>query len=219
MRISHISDTHGKFPIIDNTAHYIIHSGDFFPNSEAIFADKRIEEARFQKEWLKSQLYNLKEKIGNKEFLFISGNHDFVPGDEMEEILKSAAIKAICLNDKVVSFAGLTFYGFPYITAIKGRWNYECLVPEMERHCRELIDNISANKVDVIVAHSPLHILNLAFDGRDCGNPILASKLFYQNELAVKYYLCGHCHEGHGIAIDNGILFSNAATVQHIIEY
>lgn len=219
MFIEHISDTHGKMFSCQRRNSILIHSGDMFPNLMNGYLE---DEIIFQKEWVIKNI-----SLFPKEFLYTLGNHDFIDPFELEEIFNSNGIKAICLHDKVVSYYGMKFYGFPYIPIIQGRWNYECFIDDMQKHVNKLIEHL--NEIDVIVAHAPLYgFLDISYThgcagtmAMNVGNSVLLNALNY-NDNKVKYYLCGHIHpENFGqssIAMFNNMLISNAATSRNFIQ-
>lgn len=218
MFIEHVSDSHGRMFSYNRHNSILIHSGDMLPNSDYIFADNLEKEIEYQKNWVIKNI-----SLFPSNFVFTLGNHDFVDGFELEQIFKGHGISAVCLHDKIVNYGGLRLYGFPYIPKIAGMWNYECDSDQMLEHANRMIAVLSG--VDCIVAHSPLggildYIVPEApyFSGGSVGNHILSNKLNYI-EHNVKYYLHGHIHEQHGIAIKNGMLISNAATVKNYIEF
>ena len=212
MRIKHVSDTHGRMFSFDNRAHILIHSGDMLPNSVAILNGDIEGEINFQKGWVKKNI-----SLFPKSFLFTLGNHDFVDAFELESLFQENKIKAYCLHDKVVSFGGMNYYGFPYIPRIGDRWNYECTEEELAEHSNNLIDKI--DEINCIVAHAPLYGI-LDNHVQYYGNSILLNKLMYSGCMGttLKYFMHGHMHESPGVSVVNNVLFSNAATTSNIIE-
>lgn len=219
MRFQHISDTHGDIPRMYNNAHAVIHSGDFFPNSIEVRAFNYIKEKDFQRQWLKDNVESLKANLRDRAFLFTLGNHDFLSGEETSDILTRNGIENICLHDKVNYYAGFKFYGFPYIPAINGKWNFERTTDQMIIHANDLVERVNQDPVDFIVAHSPMHCLD--YDSVfhvNFSNAAMANALLYRLNVLPKYYLHGHIHSAHGVCFKDNILFSNAATVSNVIE-
>ena len=220
MRICHISDTHGEFPILNNKFDVIVHSGDFFPNSPAILFGSSGQEAEFQKDWLTKRIPDLKDMVGNYPFLFTLGNHDFLSSEIVEQLLQQAGIKAFSLNNKHVTIDSINLYGFPYIPYISGKWNYELMLPEMQIQVDKMTEQLNSVQTHVLVCHAPIYkTLDLAFSNNNFGSTVIANMLDYsisQNKMPVAY-LHGHIHEAAGISIRNNLLVSNAATTQQII--
>lgn len=220
MRILHGSDWHGHIPKLLGNFDITISSGDFFPNSK-YFTTDRPKEIDLQYQWLKSKIPILKEYLWGRPFLFIMGNHDFCSPDRMEEILIKGGINAINLTDKLITYEGVNFYGFPYIPYYHGFWNYECTPIEMYEHIKKMVNTLNTSYVDVLVTHSPPYkCLDLTHGNVEMGSTAIANALDYQlNEgMLPQALLCGHCHEASGITMRNGMLVSNAALRQHIIS-
>jgi Icc-related predicted phosphoesterase len=220
MRICHISDTHGNLNPLRGKFDIIIHSGDFFPDYN-IYKAGIIDSKDFQQKYLAYKVKKIKGQVGTKPFFFVLGNHDFVDPDLIENILRDNDINAFSLHNKIVNYNDFSFYGFPYVPYINGCWNYELDSSQMKVKSSNLIKDIKGKKVDVIVAHAPLHgFLDQTSNGTHIGNNILIDYLTYKLDVVdlPKWYLCGHVHESHGINCDGSIFVSNAATTQNIIE-
>lgn len=215
MFIEHISDTHGRLFSCNRPNSILIHSGDMFPN---LMNGSLDDEKDFQISWVKKNI-----SLFPREFFYTLGNHDFVDPFELEAIFNDNGIKATCLHDKVVSYYGMKFYGFPYIPIIQGRWNYECVIAEMQKHVDRLVDNLG--EIDVIVAHAPLYgFLDISYThgcagtmATNVGNSTLLNALNY-NKNHVGFYLHGHEHSNNGVAMFNNMLISNAATTRNFIQ-
>jgi Icc-related predicted phosphoesterase len=219
MRYIHWSDNHSLFIPLYGSWDCAISTGDFFPNSHHIFNHDHVKEAKFQMQWLKDNIENLKIQLQGKDFLFVLGNHDFVDPIKMEALLQSYEINAINLTNKLVSYAGVNFYGFPYVPTIDGRWNYERAVPEMQQEIRKLKDIID-NHVDVLACHCPPYDCLDTDQGNHFGNRIMNDMLDYQitEDKLPKYLFCGHVHQSNGIKMRDKMLVINSATTQNIIE-
>lgn len=221
LRAIHISDTHGNFPSLRGKFDCVIHTGDLFPNSHHVMAGNRVKEMAFQLQWLRDSLPNIKSWLQGYPMLFILGNHDFLNPDVMELELRSLDIEAFNVTDKILSFQNVNFYGFPYIPAINGMWNYERELPEMGQEVDKMVEVINKTYVDVLACHAPpFKMLDLSRSNQLLGSTVIADALSYKvnPDMMPAYYLCGHIHEAHGVSIRNGIVYSNAATTQHIVE-
>lgn len=212
MKILHISDTHGMFKNLNQDCDCVLHTGDFFPNQiyyQLKMVDKEIE---YQETWIKQNIFSIKRWIGNKTFLFVLGNHDFLSHERVEDIFNSAGIQAFSLFNKHVTFNNLKFYGFPYWMEIGRIFNYECSDEEMNDNISLLSQNLTANPVDILACHcGPSGVLNLKN-----GNNKLRDCISSLNKKP-KVIAFGHEHSNYGTVIMNDILYSNAATVQNII--
>lgn len=221
MRLCHVSDTHGNLPRLYGRYDVIIHTGDLFPNSQHVFTGNKVQEAVFQEEWLKSRLEDFKAWLMGHPFLYVPGNHDFMHPDRMEHILRAAGLEVLGLTDKVTTFRGVNFYGFPYIPYIDGSWNYERQLPEMQQEVSKMMEELNKTYVDVLACHAPPYkILDLSIGNEILGSTAIADGLDYKlgRDMLPQVYLCGHIHEAHGVAVRNGILVSNAATTRNLIE-
>ena len=221
MRICHISDTHSGLPPLYGRYDIVLHTGDFLPNSHHVSTGNRVREAEFQLQWVKDHAAELRQWLQGQPFLFILGNHDFCSPEMLEELLRSLGIDAHNITEKVYPFKDVTFYGFPYVPAINGMWNYEREVPEMETEVEKLVEALNKNHVDVLACHSPIHgTLDLSMGNLVLGSTVITNALDYkvEKEMLPKFYLHGHIHEAHGMSVRNGMVISNAATTKHIIE-
>lgn len=221
MRICHISDTHGGFFPLYGRYDLVLHTGDFFPNSPAVFTGNKTQEMVFQLQWLRNSIPNIKQQLQGHPFLYVPGNHDFLHPDLMEHELRTAGIEAIGLTDKITMFRGVNFYGFPYVPYINGSWNYEKELPEMQIEVDKMVEQLNKTYVDVLACHAPPYrVLDLSLGNEILGSTAIAHALDYKIEKAMmpQVYLCGHIHEAHGVSNRNGMLISNAATTRHLIE-
>jgi Icc-related predicted phosphoesterase len=226
MRICHVSDLHGNFKRLNGVFDIVVSSGDLLPNRESyVSKGRRNFEESFQYNWIKDNIEKFKDLLDGKPFLFINGNHDFLHPDSIVDLLRQNDINAISLEDKIINFNGINFYGFPYIPYIHGGFNYEKMDKDMVKEIDKMIENINnSSGVEVLVAHAPPHqILDKAFDrlnnGPRYGNVALLNAMDYKlNVKGPEIVCCGHIHQSHGVMIKNGVLYSNAATTQQIIE-
>lgn len=223
LRICHLSDTHGGFPRLHGRYDAVVHTGDFFPNSHHVNDGNKVQEAVFQMKWLEENVGLLKQQLQGHPYLFVLGNHDFVHPSMVEAFLQGEGIKAIDLTDKVVEHNGVKFYGFPYIPAIDGRWNYERQTPEMQAEVDKMVEvlNNEEKPVNVLACHAPLvRCLDLSYGNMVLGSSVIANALDYKidEKKMPTHYLCGHIHEAHGVTLRNGMLVSNAAVTYQILE-
>jgi Icc-related predicted phosphoesterase len=224
MRLIHVSDTHGGFPRLHGKYDCVVHTGDFFPDGPFFKNGTKAQIAVWQMKWLEDHIDDMKQQLQGHPYLFIEGNHDFVNPQMVEMFLNSEGIKAIDLIDKIVNHEGINFYGFPYVPAINGQFNYEREIPEMQQEMDKMIAAITSTYstyVDVWVCHAPPHqTLDLSHGNMILGSSVIATALDYQipEEKMPTHYLCGHIHDSHGITMRKDVLVSNAATTYHILE-
>jgi Icc-related predicted phosphoesterase len=221
MRIMHISDTHGTLPTLYGRFDLVLHSGDLFPNSHHRAEGNKNREMAFQLQWLRDTIPEFKKQLRGHPFLYVPGNHDFLHPDLMEYEMRSEGIEAIGLTNKITSYHNVNFYGFPYVPFIDGSWNYECQIPEMQVEVDKMVEQLNSTFVDVMTCHSPpFKSLDLTIGNEIIGSTVIANALDYKinKEMMPPTYLCGHVHEAAGITVRNGVLISNMATNQTIIE-
>jgi len=219
MRICHVSDTHGHIFQPNRFCNIVVHSGDMLPDPP--YFSSHLSAAIWQKDWLNNKAKDIKLNINKLPFIFVNGNHDYLSGEEIEEVLVSNKIKATCINDKLFSFEGLNFYGFPWVKHINGLFSYELSDNSMNIKCLELKDVLSNNYINVLVAHGPMKD-GLSIEGSlEYGNEKLKDTIFsLQNQNIPDYMLVGHIHLAKGIKYINSInmLVVNSATTIHYLE-
>lgn len=218
MRIIHVSDTHGKFPELKGYGQVVVHSGDFCPD----FICNDNQPAYYQEIWLKEKVVQIKNWLNGRPLLFCLGNHDHISPTVFEKVLKDAGIEAYDLTEKVVVYGSVNFYGFPYVPTINGKYAYECNIYQMQDRVDAMLAVTEVMYIDVIVAHCPpANCLDYDhYQDRHFGNTSLTQALDYKwsRDMLPQAILVGHIHSNNGVTIKNGVLISNAATTQNIIE-
>lgn len=221
MRILHISDTHGSFNPLIGPFDVILHTGDLLPNFPSIMSGDKNREIENQANWINQNISHFKKWIGDNTFLFVAGNHDITPSQRIIDILVDNKIKAVNITEKVFQFNGKTFYGIPNINKINGRWAYESTPEEMLKAFNKFKTALALyRRIDVLAAHMPLYgMLDFTKRFERMGSTVFLEEL---NKLDYTIlpdaYAHGHCHECFGISAHRGMIVSNAATVQNIIE-
>jgi Icc-related predicted phosphoesterase len=221
MRLCHVSDTHGKFPRLYGRYDAVIHTGDLLPNSHHVFTGNRNLEMAFQLQWIRDNINEFKSWLGGHPLLYVPGNHDFIDSNLLEFELRSVGLEVFNLTDKVLTFQGVNFYGFPYVPSINGMWNYERELPEMQKEVDKMVLELNKTYVDVLACHAPPYKqLDLTMGNEVVGCQVMATALDYKinKDMLPSYFLCGHIHEANGMSVRNGMMVSNAATTRHIIE-
>lgn len=243
MIICHTSDNHGFqykvdgeivsiFPDIKEEFDVFVCSGDFIPDGHwgpHRDLDLLHQSEKYQEYWVNKYAPDIKKWTHNKPFLFCSGNHDFI---NPCKILKKHGINAIDLDDKVVEFMGLTFYGFPYIPFMVDNWNHERNAQDMNTECNRMLSRLKdagkEDQLDILVSHCPIYgILDFTINhGREhIGNAQMAHTLSYKMKKLPILYLCGHNHDQGSETAQLGsfdraeqMFISNAATTYRIIN-
>jgi len=218
MRILHISDTHSKFPELKGNFDVVVHSGDWLPD----YAVNIDQYAINQETWVYTKAAEIKKWLNGKPFFLSQGNHDFANPNAVEYILRSEGIEAYNIENKIVSYQGTNFYGFPYVPTINGEFNYEKDEQEMFLATDELAETLNKTYIDVLVAHCPIYgvLSTSSFSLENYGNQDMKRIFEYKvsKDMIPSAYLCGHLHSCYGIKNYYGMLVSNAACTQHIIS-
>jgi len=221
LRLCHASDTHGTFPLLHGRYNVVVHTGDFFPNSQHCLLSDKSKEMKFQLQWLRDSLDDIRQWLNGHTLIYVPGNHDFLHPDTIEYELQRVGIEAYGITNRLFTHQGITFYGFPYVPTIDGTWNYEKDLPEMQIEADKMAEKLNKTKVDVLCCHSAIYgCMDLSYGNEVLGSTVIANALDYKidKDMLPEYFLHGHLHEAAGISIRNGILVSNAATTYNIIE-
>ncbi len=216
LRICHVSDLHGYFIPLPKEFDVLVFSGDFFKFNQRkpnYGPERRREEIEFQTNWTRFNLPNIKKWLDGRPIVWCSGNHDFI---NPCQILNDNGIEAIDIDEKVVEYKGLVWYGFPYVRYLIGEWNWELDPQHWRNECQNIVKRLkeakSLDKLDVLVAHSPPEgIVDMTdYNGR-VGNPHMNAVINYALQKTLPLYCCGHIHQAYGWTKTNGTLYSNAA--------
>ncbi|MBS0393261.1 MAG: metallophosphatase domain-containing protein [Proteobacteria bacterium] len=191
MRIVIVSDTHGHHGSLGElSGDVLVHCGDAFRGGARDPADvDRLDD------WFGRQRFGC--------ILCVGGNHDF----ELERrALRPPVFRhAIYLEDAEHSFAGVRFYGAPWVPQLAG-WAYY-------RPDAELRDRWSRVPpgIDVLVTHTPAAgILDRNRAGVSLGCRELRERL---RAVRPRLHLFGHTHASAGVETVGPTLHVNAALV------
>ena len=183
MKITAISDLHGKCPVLAE-GDLLIVAGDL--------AQEGREPSFYA--WLEMQPYVHK--------VYIAGNHDW----HLIGCLPKSEGSVHYLMNSGVEISGLKIWGSPF-TPRFGNWAFmdnrgEC----MARHW-----DIIPEDTDILVTHGPPKgILDRTVRGVDAGCEALVEHLKTSN---IKYHIFGHIHEGYGRLNKDGIHYLNVSYV------
>ena len=125
--------------------------------------------------------------------IFICGNHD--------DCLYDANIDGLdanvhFLSNSGIEMDGVKFYGVPMFIE-------DCITDRQSRNYASIPDD-----TDVLITHSPAYGILDFDDGINYGSEEILSRI---SELHLKAHLFGHIHAQHGVAEQNGIIFSNGS--------
>lgn len=237
IKICHASDWHGDYSHLKEADVYVF-SGDMLDNYPIIKPSRSSDfglfgggfsriidhskEKRCQDNWFKKKFGAkgttlrkfLPQSCRDNPVVVVRGNHDFTDlgpmfGGEVFEINHDPT--------RTVEYCGLKFGGFRGVPTFTNEWCDEFGDEYLEEQVRRLPDDL-----DVVVTHAPPHgILDYAW-GENIGIKALASWINikqYDGTRMPKLFCFGHCHNSCAMKeMDDGTIFSNAATLKRIIE-
>lgn len=118
--------------------------------------------------------------------IFVVGNHDLClwEADDIEDLLDNVHF----LQDRGCEIEGVRFFGLAY------------------NHPEELIPS----DVDVLVTHEPPAMILDESNGTHWGNVAIRNKVL---QVKPKYHLFGHAHDAYGTEKHEGVIFSNASSL------
>lgn len=198
MRLCLISDTHEQHDkIIIPKCDVLIHAGDMTGRGA-------IGKLEAFSDWIARLIAD--GTVG--EAVYIAGNHDLSledSPDTSEAVLKAGKY----LNESWV-YVGpdavntLAVYGLPHQLKFND-WAFNVEEEDLER----LLSYIP-EKMDILVTHgTPYGVLDENHVGHKCGSKALLSWI---KEYKPRVVVCGHIHEGYGIAMVDNTLVVNAST-------
>ena len=123
--------------------------------------------------------------------IFVAGNHDICLWDA--EGIEDLPDNVHFLQDKSVTIDGVKFFGLAYD-------HPDYLIPE---------------DADVVVTHEPPVMILDESAGIHWGNAPIRNRIL---EIKPRYHLFGHAHERYGTHKQDGIVFSNAALLNDVLQ-
>jgi len=195
MKITFISDTHGRTPDINQYVEgkdILIHAGD-------ITSMGGIHEVEKALDWLAEQ--DFKHKV------LIPGNHDYLFEFDFNTALTMCESRGIkLLIDSMVEIEGIKIWGSP-ITPWFNNWAFNRFRgSSIQAHWNKIPKGI-----DILVTHGPpAHIGELCKtqEGEDVGCEDLYNTI---QIIKPKYCVFGHIHEGFGMKEIDGVKYINAS--------
>jgi len=155
-------------------------------------------------------------KLPHDTKLIIPGNHD-ITLDEKHTLYHKDAISWIKLDrntilgiNEIVTIRNLRILCVSYINPIGlyNRWGFERDEQAQSDFYNKIKthDMILEGPVDIVVSHSPPFGI---MDEENYGSRPL---LEFIQQVRPKYHIFGHCHDGHGKQIIDGITYINSAS-------
>jgi Icc-related predicted phosphoesterase len=201
MRMTFISDTHGKHKYLTSKAYNnILGSGDCIIHAGDISNLGKVGEIKDFLDWFSNTDYTHK--------IFIAGNHDF--GFEVvQDIAPEYKEKGVhYLFDSEVVIDGVKFYGSPWQPEF---YNWAFNLPRGEKWKK-----IPGN-TDVLITHGPAHgMLDHTPQGELVGCKDLFNRVM---EVQPKIHVCGHIHWAYGQKNFFGVEFLNASVLNERYQY
>lgn len=198
MKITVLSDTHGKEPILPG-GDLLIHCGDLSVNG-------------FRVEVIKQLNYLHEQYDKYSKIIVIPGNHDLFAErhpKEFEEACLMAGIEV--LINRSTEYEGLKIWGSP-VTPVYHNWAFN--LPEGSRF--DIYELIPPDTNLVITHGPPMGILDENNRMQRIGCQVLRDKI---QEIKPLAHVFGHCHESQGSLIQDKTLFVNCATTVRELEF
>ncbi len=228
LRVVHVSDTHGRLPLLSGRADVVVHSGDWAPNrhdeddphKDGTLYAKPDREEEFQAEWFDKSAKDIAEWLNGRPLIYCPGNHCF---HDPTARLRAEGIDFVNLGvQRLYEYTeNIPFFGFPFCPQDVHPWNYALGGEAMAREIERMRAILEDKRQIMLVAHCPPGgILDKGRAGTGYGNTQLASFLSYSS-VDVKAVLCGHIHADHGVFFDTDahLIISNAATAVHNLVF
>jgi predicted phosphodiesterase len=213
MRITFISDTHGKHDEVTHTlpgGDLLIHAGDISNRG------RRTEIQDFIK-WF-SGIDNYTHKI------FIAGNHDFGCQDEPAAVTELLRLNPGCeyLYDDLFLVGKETDDYDKMIKVWGSPWqpefhNWAFNLPRQGQELKAVWDMITPD-VDILITHGPPfgHLDYVAYNKLNVGCELLRERVDY---LKPKIHVFGHIHSGYGYKFDGHTHYFNAAVLDERYQF
>lgn len=198
-----VSDTHGQVVRGMPDADFLIHCGDWSRSGAYQDTHKFIR-------WLES----IRHKFNY--IICVPGNHDiWVEQNQLAAKKMFGDIGAELLIHEQTTLDGVNFYGMP-LSPEFGRWAFMAPLDKRKQACDAIPEGI-----DVLVTHSPPSgYLDVLSDkgsepGKHAGCAALTAAIY---RVQPTYALCGHIHEGAGIARMDSTILVNAAMMDETYQ-
>jgi Icc-related predicted phosphoesterase len=162
---------------------------------------------------------------GFENVFYVTGNHDppsLIKHGIGETSEPSSRMSPICLHGRVVSFHDLTFIGLSgFHPPFYGKWDIEGLPITRDSEVTAMLDGLFTKAVHefhsdkhrtVLVTHDPPFGVcdRSVLTKTNAGSQAIMKAILKWNPLAA---LCGHIHEGRGIATLGNTLVINPGSI------
>ena len=205
MKMTYISDTHGKHEHLTSKAYNnILGSGDVLVHAGDCTNVGKVGEIKDFLDWFSNTDYTHK--------IFIAGNHDF--GFELvHDIAPEYKEKGVhYLYDSEVVIDGVKFYGSPWQPEF---FDWAFNLPRGEKLAEKW--SLIPGNTDVLITHGPAYGM---LDWVPSNQRVGCQDLFHRvMEVQPKIHVCGHIHCAYGQKYFNGVEFLNAAVLNERYQY
>lgn len=207
MKLACAADIHGKRGLTWPEADVLVLAGDILPTKSHDKVRDTFLQRRFFEEDLLPKLAGLKQRA-YRDIIVVPGNHDRLFATETYSCRESFKKLGIhFLIDEACKIQGKMFWGSPWTPWFGGHhWVYNFPNPEANfararAHARNCWAQIPDN-TDVIVTHGPAYgIRDYTNSLENVGCPFLLEVI---KKVQPSLHVCGHIHEGSGVAGCNG---------------
>ena len=205
MKMTYISDTHGKHEHLTSKAYNnILGSGDVLVHAGDCTNVGKVGEIKDFLDWFSNTDYTHK--------IFIAGNHDF--GFELvHDIAPEYKEKGVhYLFDSEVVIDGLKFYGSPWQPEF---YDWAFNLPRGEKLAEKW--SLIPGDTDILITHGPAYGM---LDWVPSNQQVGCQDLFHRvMEVQPKIHVCGHIHCAYGQKYFNGVEFLNASVLNERYQY
>ena len=205
MKMTYISDTHGKHEHLTSKAYNnILGSGDVLVHAGDCTNVGKVGEIKDFLDWFSNTDYTHK--------IFIAGNHDF--GFELvHDIAPEYKEKGVhYLFDSEVVIDGLKFYGSPWQPEF---YDWAFNLPRGEKLAEKW--SLIPGDTDILITHGPAYgMLDWVPNNQQVGCQDLFHRVM---EVQPKIHVCGHIHCAYGQKYFNNVEFLNASVLNERYQH
>jgi len=205
MKMTYISDTHGKHEHLTSKAYNnILGSGDVLVHAGDCTNVGKVGEIKDFLDWFSNTDYTHK--------IFIAGNHDF--GFELvHDIAPEYKEKGVhYLFDSEVVIDGVKFYGSPWQPEF---YDWAFNLPRGEKLAEKW--SLIPRDTDILITHGPAYgMLDWVPNNQKVGCQDLFHRVM---EVQPKIHVCGHIHCAYGQKYFNNVEFLNASVLNERYQH
>ena len=205
MKITFISDTHGKHKVLTSKGYNnILGEGDILIHAGDCTNVGKTHEIKEFLDWFSNTPF--------KHKVFIAGNHDwgFETNHDIAPEYKEKGVHY--LFDNMVEIDGVKIYGSPWQPEF---YNWAFNLPRGEKLAEKWSE--IPTDTDILITHGPAYgILDYVPYGGHVGCEELYKKVF---EVKPKIHVCGHIHDSYGQKSIDGVEFLNASVLDDSYQH